>query len=104
VLNVLLYRALKRRFVRPRPFQALPDLPLLWAPPADFSFPSGHALHAFAGATLIAAHFPVLGPAAVAAAALIAVSRVVLAVHYPTDVAAGAVLGTLVAAGIFAAI
>lgn len=103
-LNALLYRALKRRFVRPRPFQTLPDLPFPLAPPADFSFPSGHALHACASATLVAFHFPPLAPAAFAAAALIAVSRVVLAVHYPSDVLAGAALGILTAAGIAAAL
>jgi undecaprenyl-diphosphatase len=103
-LDALIYRACKRRFVRPRPFQALPDLPLLWAPPGDFSFPSGHALHAFASATLIAAHFPALAPPAFVLAGLIALSRVFLAVHYPSDVVAGAALGALVAGGILAAL
>ncbi len=95
-LNALIYRACKQRFIRPRPFQALPDLPILWAPPADFSFPSGHALHAFTSATLLALHFPVLGPPAMVLAALIALSRIVLAVHYPSDVLVGAWLGGVV--------
>ena len=102
-LNALIYRACKRRFVRPRPFQTLPDLPILWAPPADFSFPSGHALHAFTSATLMALQFPAIGPPAFVLAALIALSRIVLAVHYPSDVLAGAWLGVIVGIGLNAA-
>ncbi len=103
LLNASVYRASKRRFIRPRPFQALPDLPIPWAPPADFSFPSGHALHAFTSATLLALHFPPLGPPAFILAALIALSRIVLAVHYPSDVLAGAWLGVMVGIGLNAA-
>jgi undecaprenyl-diphosphatase len=98
-LNALIYRACKRRIVRPRPFQALADLPILWSPPADFSFPSGHTLHAFASAVLIAAHFPALAAPALIFAGLIGASRVFLAVHYPSDVLAGAVIGIAVGSG-----
>jgi undecaprenyl-diphosphatase len=102
-LDLLIYRACKQRFIRPRPFQALPDLPILWAPPADFSFPSGHTMLAVTNATLLALHFPSLGPAAFVLAFLIALSRVVLAVHYPSDVAAGAWIGASVALALHAA-
>jgi undecaprenyl-diphosphatase len=103
-LNALIYRAARRRVLRPRPYRALADLPLPWAPPSDGSFPSGHSLHAFASATLIALHFPLLAIVALPLAALIAASRVLLAVHYPSDVVAGALIGALVAAGIAAAL
>jgi undecaprenyl-diphosphatase len=102
-LNALIYCVCKRRFIRPRPFRTLPDLPILWAPPTDFSFPSGHTQLAFASATLLALHFPFLGPAAFILAFLIALSRIVLAVHYPSDVLAGAWIGVLVAIGLNAA-
>ncbi|MGH9460536.1 MAG: phosphatase PAP2 family protein, partial [Vicinamibacteria bacterium] len=103
-LDALIYRACKRRIVRPRPFQALADLPILWSPPADFSCPSGHTLHAFASAVLIAAQFPALAVPALLLAALVGASRVFLAVHYPSDVLAGAVIGTAVGAGVHVAL
>jgi undecaprenyl-diphosphatase len=96
-LDALVYRGCKARFVRLRPFMALPDLPILWSPPHDFSFPSGHAMHAFAWATLIALHFPGFALPAIAFAACIALSRVVLAVHYPSDALAGAAIGSAIA-------
>ncbi len=97
VLDALVYRGCKARFVRLRPFMALPDLPIQWSPPNDSSFPSGHAMHAFAWATLIALHFPAFAIPAIAFAACIALSRVVLAVHYPSDALAGSAIGSAIA-------
>jgi undecaprenyl-diphosphatase len=103
-LGALLYRACKARFVRKRPFVSLPDLPILWSPPQDFSFPSGHALHGFAWATLVALHFGLLAPPVFALAGTIALSRVVLAVHYPSDIVAGGVFGVILALLVAAAV
>lgn len=58
------------------------------------SFPSGHATTAFAAAVAFGALFPRLRWPLVALAAVVAVTRVVLGSHYPSDVIAGAVLGT----------
>jgi membrane-associated phospholipid phosphatase len=58
-----------------------------------YSFPSGHTLHAVCFTLLAVAHFPVLAGPLVVLTVLIALSRVILGLHYPTDVAAGAVLG-----------
>jgi undecaprenyl-diphosphatase len=95
---LLLAQVLARVVDRPRPFVAHPGLVTLFAPhAADPSFPSDHATAAFAIATAIWLHERRWGAAALAAAALVAASRVVIGLHYPVDVIGGAVLGAAVA-------
>ena len=65
--------------------------------PGSLSFPSAHAATSFAGAMRIAALAPRHRPALLAAAALMAFTRPYLGVHYPSDVVAGATVGTLIA-------
>ena len=67
-------------------------------PPLDrYSFPSGHTLHAVCFTWQAVAHFPALAWVLVPMAALIAASRVVLGLHYPSDVIAGAGVGAALA-------
>lgn len=66
------------------------------AVPTSLSFPSAHAATSFAGATLIGSLAPPLRPALYAAAALMAFTRPYLGVHYPSDVLAGAAVGTAI--------
>jgi undecaprenyl-diphosphatase len=70
----------------------------------EFSFPSGHALNAFALAAVAAPALPPLAPVLVLLALSVAASRVVLGVHFLTDVIAGALLGTLVGLSCHAAV
>ncbi len=96
-LGVLIYKLLKRVFVRERPFITHSAIDLAMAPLDRYSFPSGHTLHAVSFTWQACAHFPDLAWVLVPAAALIAGSRVVLGLHYPTDVIAGAALGASLA-------
>lgn len=84
--------ALKQVVRRPRP--DLADLPARGRTPSKLSFPSAHAASTFAAATAFGPLLPRLPWRALAAT--MAVSRVVLGVHYPSDVVAGAVIGVVV--------
>jgi undecaprenyl-diphosphatase len=97
--GIVIYKQLKSRLVRHRPYTAHTGVRLGTAPLDQYSFPSGHTLHAV-GFTLVAvAHYPVLGWILVPFAVLVACSRVVLGLHYPSDVAVGALIGALLATG-----
>lgn len=91
-----LYRLLKRWTRRPRPFRGC-DGVIARVPPLDeFSFPSGHTLHAVSFTIVALAWFPMLAPLLVPFTVLVAASRVVLGLHYPSDViAATAIAGVL---------
>ena len=92
---------LKATTNRPRPYVAMPHLHTLISRPGSESFPSSHATTAFAGAVVLSFLLPRLWPLFLAAAALVAFSRLYVGVHYPTDVIAGAATGAVFAAGVF---
>jgi undecaprenyl-diphosphatase len=100
--GLLIYRRLKATLVRERPFIRHPGITLAMPPLDRYSFPSGHTLHAVCFTCQAVAHFPALAWLLVPAATLIALSRVVLGLHYPTDVIAGGAIGALLATGALA--
>ncbi|HVS03787.1 MAG TPA: phosphatase PAP2 family protein [Thermoanaerobaculia bacterium] len=93
LLGLPAYKLLKRRTARPRPCAAGHGVEAV-VPALDlYSFPSGHTLHAVGFTVVLAASLPELLWLAAPFTALVALSRVVLVLHYPTDVVAGAGLG-----------
>lgn len=106
--NVLLV-CIKRRVRRPRPCERVrprpPDVgPLAWLPSDRFSFPSGHALNAFAIGSVVALAFPLASAPVLALAASVAASRVVLGLHWLSDVLAGALAGLLIGTSVWLAL
>jgi undecaprenyl-diphosphatase len=97
-VGLALYKLLKVRLVRERPFIGLIGIECAMPPLDRYSFPSGHTLHAVTFTAIAIHHVPMLAWVLVPFSLLIAASRVVLGLHYPTDVLAGAVLGALIAA------
>ena len=89
-----MYRVLKRWTRRPRPFRVCPGV-IAHVPPLDeFSFPSGHTLQAV-GFTIVAlACYPQLAPLLLSFTVLVAASRVILGLHYPSDVLAAILIGS----------
>jgi undecaprenyl-diphosphatase len=96
-VGVVLYKYLKSHLVRERPYISLAGI-VPGTPALDrYSFPSGHTLHAVSFTILATASFPQLTWLLAPFATLVAASRVVLGLHYPTDVAAGALIGAMLA-------
>jgi len=96
LLASLAFMALKRRFRRRRPCDLAPHPVFHVRPPDAFSFPSGHTMNAFAIATVLAARFPAWSPGLLLLAAAIGTSRVVLGLHFASDVWVGVALGGLI--------
>ncbi|MDO6428767.1 phosphatase PAP2 family protein [Thalassotalea sp. 1_MG-2023] len=95
-----IYFLLKNILKRRRPPEVVPDFFSLVKAADQFSFPSGHTMAAFALAGLATVH---IGSAAVPLylwAICIGISRVVLGVHFPSDIIAGALLGSLIVIGV----
>jgi undecaprenyl-diphosphatase len=91
--TVFLFRFLKKASKRKRPCHMESHC---WAnvlPPDQFSFPSGHAMSAFAIAVPLCIFYPQLQAALFALSVSIAVSRVILGMHFVSDVIVGSLLG-----------
>lgn len=92
-----IYKLLKLRTTRLRPFEVNEEISLSVAPLDRYSFPSGHTMHAVCFTVVIASHYPHLAWVLAPFTTLVMLSRLVLGLHYPTDVLAGAGIGTAAA-------
>ena len=97
LVDVLLCNVfIKNLVARTRPFDVNTAVQLLVAKPRDYSFPSGHTAASFASVTaLYLVGEKKMWKAALVLAVLIALSRLYLYVHYPTDIIGGVVFGSL---------
>jgi undecaprenyl-diphosphatase len=93
-VGIVLFRKLKRTIGRKRPCTLEPHCWATLLPPDQFSFPSGHTITAFAVALSLGAFYPVMLPGLLFCAASVAASRILLGMHFLSDVLAGAAIGS----------
>src|SRR5437870_759767 len=95
-LGIALFLMLKRTFGRQRPCALEPHCWATLLPPDQFSFPSGHSMTAFAVAVTLSLFYPSLEAPLLFCAFSIALSRILLGMHYLSDVVAGSSLGAVI--------
>jgi len=94
VVGIGIFVSLKKISGRKRPCELEPHCWARLLPPDQFSFPSGHTITAFAVAVTMGSFYPMLLPALLFCATSIAISRILLGMHFLSDVVVAAVLGT----------
>lgn len=97
LLERVIYFVAKNTLRRQRPAETLNAFPALVVASDKFSFPSGHTSAAMLYAAIICQHYSFLGICLLFWAAGVGASRVILGVHYPSDILAGATLGLCIA-------
>ncbi len=97
LLGTALYKFIKGKTLRPRPFNVYPAIVCAGKTLDQFSFPSGHTMHAVAFSIVAVSYFPALIWLVFPFSVLVGLSRPILGLHYPSDVLAGAVLGAVIA-------
>lgn len=93
LISLMLYKWLKAKTTRARPCTRNATIRATVPPLDQYSFPSGHTLHAVAFSIVSVFYFPRLVWLVLPFTLLVALSRLVLGLHYPSDVLAGALLG-----------
>ena len=96
LIGTLIYKWLKVRTLRPRPFNVHQQISLRSVPLDQFSFPSGHTLHAVIFSMVAIHYYPMLSVALIPFTILVGLSRPILGLHYPSDVLVGAFIGILI--------
>lgn len=96
LVGTAIYKILKTKTIRPRPYQVHQVIHLGERPLDHFSFPSGHTLHAVLATIVIGYIEPLLLLLMLPFTFLVALSRMILGLHYPSDVLVGAIIGAVV--------
>jgi undecaprenyl-diphosphatase len=94
-IGIFLFRTLKHASRRKRPCEIEPHCWSTILPPDRYSFPSGHSITSFAIAVSVGMFYPDLQIVLLATATLIAASRIILGMHFLSDVLAGSTIGVL---------
>jgi undecaprenyl-diphosphatase len=98
IVNLVVYKIIKRWIARPRPYRTCPGIRACSRSLDEFSFPSGHTLHSVAFSLILTVYYPMSALFVWPLTILIALSRIVLGLHYPSDVIVGGLIGGITAA------
>jgi len=98
IVDLILYRIIKRWIARPRPYRTCQGIRACSRSLDEFSFPSGHTLHSVAFSLILTVYYPMFALFVWPLTLLIAASRIILGLHYPSDVIVGALIGGITAA------
>jgi len=93
LVGVVIYKILKKKLVRQRPFITHCKIKLGAAPLDEYSFPSGHTLHSVCFSSVLIAYYPEWSLLLIPFTILVGLSRPILGLHYPSDVIVGAIIG-----------
>ncbi len=96
-LGVLIYKIIKERLVRERPFISHAVISCDTKALDRYSFPSGHTLHAVSFSIMLVSYYPMLIWLVAPFAVLVAMSRFILGLHYISDVVVGGAIGAIIA-------
>ncbi len=97
IVDLVVYKIIKRWIARPRPYCTCPGIRACARSLDEFSFPSGHTLHSVAFSLILTVYYPMFALFVWPFTLLVAVSRIVLGLHYPSDVIVGALIGAVTA-------
>jgi undecaprenyl-diphosphatase len=97
LIGTAIYKLIKGKTLRPRPYNVYPAIVCMGKTLDQFSFPSGHTMHAASFSIVAVSYYPILFWLVAPFAVLVGLSRPILGLHYPSDVLAGAALGAAIA-------
>jgi undecaprenyl-diphosphatase len=97
LVSIVIYKRIKAFTERSRPCDVNKQITKGTAPLDQYSFPSGHTMHAVAFTFIVTSSYPELAWILVPFTLLVSASRIILGLHYPTDVFAGGIIGVLIA-------